>query len=64
MLFIDGGKDMPGKRYTEFWPKMDELGIHREFLELDGAPHAFWNTKIWYDQAIEAADKFLREQWR
>ena len=31
MLFINGEIDRPRSRYTEFWSKVDKLGIPHEF---------------------------------
>ncbi|WP_419192669.1 alpha/beta hydrolase fold domain-containing protein [Kolteria novifilia] len=60
MLFIDGERDRPRLRYTEFWEKMDELHIPHEFVLMPDAPHPFWVMREWFDPTVDAADRFLQ----
>ncbi|MEM9283068.1 MAG: alpha/beta hydrolase [Verrucomicrobiota bacterium] len=62
MLFIDGENDRPRLRYTEFWAKMDELGIEHEFILMPDGPHPFWNLHRWFKPTVDAVDQFLLEQ--
>lgn len=61
MLFIDGEKDRPRLRYTDFWKKMDQLEIPHEFVLMPEAPHPFWNMREWFDPTVDAVDAFLRK---
>jgi pectinesterase len=60
MLFIDGENDRPRLRYPDFWKKMDDLGIHHEFVLMPKAPHPFWVMREWFDPTVEAVDNFLK----
>jgi pectinesterase len=63
MLFIDGEKDRPRLRCTEFRAKMDELAIEHEFVMMPGAPHPFWSMREWFGPTVEAVDGFLKKQF-
>lgn len=62
MLFIDGEKDRPRVRYTEFRKRMDELGIPNEFALMPGGPHPFWVYEAWFEPTVDVVDNFLKKQ--
>ncbi|MDA7916300.1 alpha/beta hydrolase [Verrucomicrobia bacterium] len=63
-LFIDGELDNPRLRYTDFWKKMDVLGIHHDFVLMPKAPHPFWVSEEWFHPTVEAVDMFLKKTLR
>ena len=63
MLFIDGEFDRPKTRYKEFWKKMDQYNIPREFVMMPKAPHPFWGMKEWFVPTLNAVDNFLKEHF-
>jgi len=63
MLFIDGEFDRPKTRYKEFWTKMDQYNIPREFLMMPKAPHPFWGMKEWFVPTLDAVDNFLKKHF-
>ena len=63
MLFIDGENDRPRLRYTDFWKKMDDLGIQHEFVLMPQGPHPFWVMKEWFLPTVDAVDDFLGRQF-
>lgn len=62
MLFIDGENDKPRLRYTDFWRKMDKLGIEHEFVLMPQAPHPFWVMNEWFKPTVNAVDGFLKKR--
>lgn len=60
MLFIDGENDKPRLRYTDFWKKMDALGIEHEFVLMPQGPHPFWVMQEWFQPTVNAVDDFLK----
>ncbi len=63
MLFIDGENDKPRLRYTDFWARMDELGIAHEFVLMPQGPHPFWNMREWFEPTVDSVDNFLRKHF-
>ncbi len=61
MLFIDGENDRPRLRYTDFWARMDDLGISHEFVLMPDGPHPFWVMREWFEPTVDAGDAFLKE---
>lgn len=63
MLFIDGENDRPRLRYTDFWRKMDDLGISHEFVLMKEGPHPFWVMREWFGPTVDAVDDFLQRRF-
>ena len=56
---ITGEKDDPSTRADQFRERLKELGIQSEMTLIKDAPHAFLTTQLWFDEAMETADKFF-----
>ncbi|OEJ99328.1 hypothetical protein A8C32_09180 [Flavivirga aquatica] len=61
ILIIDGGKDKPGERYTEFIKKLNKKGIINKFKIVPNAKHAEWNKAPFLNQYTILIDQFLKE---
>ena len=64
ILFIDGEFDKPRQHYASFWPKLDELKIPYEFVQMPKAPHPFWGMREWFGLTVDATDQFLKKHLR
>ncbi|MCR9119665.1 MAG: hypothetical protein NXI22_22255 [bacterium] len=56
---MKGEKDEPSTRADQFRERLKELGIQSELTVIKDAPHAFLTTQVWFDEAMEIADKFF-----
>ncbi|MCA9052447.1 MAG: sulfatase-like hydrolase/transferase [Planctomycetaceae bacterium] len=57
--FITGETDDPSTHADRFRQRMEELQMRSGLLVIEGAPHPFLGRQVWFDQAVEAADRFL-----
>ena len=64
VLLITGETDDPSTRAEKFRGRMKSLGIRSDLLVIDEAPHGFIGKQIWFDQMIEAATGFFKEELR
>ena len=56
---ISGEQDDPSTHGEAFRKKLESLGIENQLTLLEGAPHGFANTQIWFDQMLGIADSFF-----
>lgn len=59
MLFLDGEFDSPGTRYNGIRPKMKSLGIDSQEYTIKGAPHPFWSSEPFFDEAMGHMVRFF-----
>ncbi len=64
ILLITGETDDPSTHAETFRGKMKALGIRNDLLVIEDAPHAFIGRQIWFNQMIEAAAGFFKEELR
>ena len=63
VLLLHGATDdsVPTSQSVDFARRYREAGASAEIYILPGAPHAFWNYRPWFGEAVErAANFFLR----
>lgn len=56
---ITGENDDPSTHADQFRKRLQELEIHAELTVIKNAPHAFLTTQVWFDEAMEIADRFF-----
>lgn len=61
VLLLHGAKDesVPTSQSMDFARRYREVGARVEFDILPGAPHAFWNYRPWFSDAMDRAANFL-----
>jgi len=61
VLLLHGANDesVPTTQSTDFARRYREGGAHVELHILPGAPHAFWNFRPWFSDAMDRAANFL-----
>lgn len=59
--FITGEMDDPGTPPDDFRRRQEELEIQSGLTVIKAAPHPFLGNQIWFDETVEAADKFFAE---
>lgn len=59
--FITGENDDASTHAVQFRKRMQELGIPTGLTVIAEAPHPFLGKQVWFDEAINAADKFFRQ---
>lgn len=57
--FITGETDDPSTHADEFRERMKELKIPSGLTVIKAAPHPFLGKQVWFDETINAADKFF-----
>lgn len=62
--FITGENDDASTHADQFRKRMQELGIPTGLTVITEAPHPFLGKQVWFDEAIQAADKFFREEFQ
>lgn len=60
VLMIEGEKDRPGKRYVDWSPKLDALGVRNELVVVPEAKHGQWGKEPYRSQFVEGIDTFLK----
>ena len=63
VLLLQGSDDdsVPSSQSVDFAQRYREAGANAEVYILPGAPHAFWNYRPWFSEAMErSAEFFLR----
>ena len=63
-LFITGGNDDPSTHAKLFRRRMTELNLPADIIVIPDAPHGFLNKQLWFDQMIEATDRFFKKSLR
>jgi pectinesterase len=61
ILFMDGEFDSPGTRYNTVRPKMKRFGVRSEERVIRGAPHAYWSSHPFYEEAMGHLVRFFGE---
>ena len=56
---ITGQLDDPSTHADKFRTRLDELGIEAGMTMIKDAPHGFLKKQVWFDRAMETADKFF-----
>ena len=56
---ITGQLDDPSTHADKFRKRLDELEIETGMTLIEDAPHGFLNKQVWFDEAMETADKFF-----
>jgi pectinesterase len=56
---ITGENDDPSTRADRFRQRMNELRIPSGLTIIKDAPHPFLGKQVWFDEAIETADRFF-----
>jgi len=61
VLLLHGADDesVPTSQSTDFARRYREVGARVELHILPGAPHAFWNYRPWFSDAMDRAASFL-----
>ena len=61
VLLLHGADDdsVPVSQSADFARRYREVGASAELQVLPGAPHAFWNYRPWFGEAVERAAKFF-----
>lgn len=61
VLLLHGAADdsVPTSQSTDFAQRYRKAGAHAEIYILPGAPHAFWNYRPWFTEAVERAANFF-----
>lgn len=59
--FITGAMDDPSTRAEEFRRRLKQASRPTGLTIIKDAPHAFLGRQRWFDEMIEAADKFFRQ---
>lgn len=59
--FVTGETDDPSTHAAEFRSRMKELSISSGLTVIKDAPHPFLGKQIWFDEMINAADKFFTQ---
>ena len=60
--FITGETDDPSTHANGYRDRLSQLGIQSGLTVIKDAPHGFVGKQIWFDQMLEAADKFFANQ--
>ncbi len=56
-----GDETVPYRQIEAMAGKLRASGVEVEVFTAPGAPHTFWNSPRWYDESLEAMQKFLME---
>ena len=59
--FITGENDDPSTHADKFRARMIELGIASGLTIINDAPHPFLGQQIWFDQMLNEADAFFKD---
>ncbi len=59
--FITGENDDASTHAVQFRKRMQKLGIPTGLTIIAEAPHPFLGKQVWFDEAIQAADRFFRK---
>ncbi|MFN3153234.1 sulfatase-like hydrolase/transferase [Bremerella sp.] len=62
--FITGENDDASTLAVQFRKRMQELGIPTGLTVIAKAPHPFLEKQVWFDEAIQAADKFFCQEFQ
>lgn len=60
VLMIEGENDRPGKRYVDWSPKLDALGVRNELVVVPEAKHGQWGKEPYRSQFVKGIDEFLK----
>ena len=61
---ITGENDDPSTQADKYRAGLQELGIRAELTVIKDAPHAFLTRQLWFDQAMEIADRFFTKTFQ
>ncbi|MFT5522219.1 MAG: arylsulfatase A [Pirellulaceae bacterium] len=56
---ITGQLDDPSTHADKFRKRLGDLGIETGMTLIEDAPHGFLKKQVWFDEAMETADKFF-----
>jgi len=60
VLMLDGGKDRPGERYTDYRKKLDQSGVKNEFAIVPDARHGEWGKEPFRSLFVSEMAEFFR----
>ncbi len=62
ILIIEGERDSPGERYSEFLRKLDDAGVAHRLVIVQGGKHGCWGSHPWFTPMTEEIAAFLHEK--
>jgi pectinesterase len=61
LLHSDADATVPYQQSELLLARLKEAGVKAELVKIPGAPHAFWNGEMWFNDVMQRTTKFFQE---